>query len=214
MDIYASDEEKGEAIKAWWRDHGASVIVICILGIAIVLGVSYWVTYQHEQTESATTSYQYLMSLTDDEFAEADNKTQHLLNEFAATPYAVFSAFAMAKQAIDRDDAAMATSYLEWIMLNAKLIGQVEIARLRLARLLFTEIDYQSALVLIEKSSAPAFNSLFAELRGDIYIAQGNNKQAEAAYQTALLSLYDTGPGPRQRLLQLKLDDLVGINDE
>lgn len=31
MDIYASDDEKGEAIKNWWRENGRSVITGVVL---------------------------------------------------------------------------------------------------------------------------------------------------------------------------------------
>ena len=42
MDIYASDEEKGEDIKRWWRENGLSVIAGVILGVAILLvGIGY-----------------------------------------------------------------------------------------------------------------------------------------------------------------------------
>ena len=209
MDIYASDEEKGEEIKQWWRDNGTSVIAACILGAAVVFGGRYWLTYQHTQAESASIHYQHVISLlAEDQFVEAENTTQQLLSEFAKTPYAVFAAFEMAKQSMANDDLATTKTYLEWVMLNAKLSGQVEIARLRLAQCLVSETNYQAALDLIEQSQAISFESLFSELRGDIHTAQGEPLKARAAYQSALLSLKQGEP--RQQLLQLKLDDMTG----
>ncbi len=210
MDIYASDEEKGEEIKQWWRDNGTSVIIACVLGVSALFGSRYWVAHQNTQSESASSHYQQVVSLlADDKKTEAEDATQKLLSEFSSTPYAVFSAFEMAKQSLNSNDLATAKTYLEWVMANAKLSGQVEIARLRLAQCLSTEADYQAALDLMDKSDSIAFSSLFSELRGDIYALQGEASQARAAYQSALLSMKQGEP--RQQLLQLKLDDMAGV---
>lgn len=209
MDIYASDDEKGEEIKQWWRDNGTSVIVGCLLSIAIVLGWRYWITNQHTQAENASGLYQQVVTLlAEDNITDAENKTQQLLSEFSKTPYAVFAAFEVAKQA---GDPSTTKTYLEWAMENAKLSGQVEIARLRLAKLLLNEAQYQQALALTEQSQTAAFASLFAELQGDIYAAQGQQEQARTAYQNALLTLRQGEP--RQQLLKLKLDDMAVTQD-
>lgn len=212
MDIYASDEEKGEEIKQWWRDNGTSVIVGCILGVAVLMGGRYWMSYQKTNAENASNAYQkVVIYLAEDDYTEAENTTQQLLSKFANTPYAVFAAFEMAQQSMINNDLVTTKTYLEWVMANAKLSGQVEIARLRLAQLLLDDAQYQQALELAEQSKIAAFDSLFAELRGDIYAAQGQEVQARAAYQSALLLL--SQGEPRQVLLQLKLDDMAGTQD-
>lgn len=212
MDIYASDEEKGEEIKQWWRDNGTSVIVGCILGISILVGGRYWTTYQQTYAENGSRYYQQVISLlADGSTVEAENTTQKLLGEFAKTPYAVFAAFEMAKQSATVADFSTAKSYLQWVVANAELAGQIDIAQLRLAQLLLNEVEYQQALDLVEQPQTAAFESLFAELRGDIYAAQRQKKLAQVAYQKALLTL-NQGEA-RQQLLQLKLDDMMGEQD-
>ncbi|RKZ79621.1 MAG: hypothetical protein DRQ35_03900 [Gammaproteobacteria bacterium] len=208
MDIYASDEEKGEEIKQWWRDNGTSVIVGCLLGVAVLFGGRYWMTYQQTNAENASNAYQQMASyLADDNYPEAENATQLLLNDYASTPYAVFAAFEMAEQSLSNGDSATTKTYLKWVIANAKLSGQAEIARLRLAKLLVSEAQYQQALELVEQSQLATFDSLFSELRGDIYAAQGQEIEARAAYQSALLMLNQGEP--RQVILQLKLDDMT-----
>ena len=212
MDIYASDDEKGEEIKQWWRDNGTSVIVGCILSVAIVLGGRYWIMYQQTNAEKASSIYQQVTSLlAEDKYTEAETKTQQLLVDYAKTPYAVFAAFEVAKQSANNHDLTSAQPYLEWVIAHAKLSGQVDIARLRLAQLLVHEAQYQPALTLLEQSHSTAFESLFAELRGDIYAAQGQQSQARSAYESALLTLKQGEP--RQQLLKLKLDDVTETQD-
>jgi len=205
MDIYASDEEKGEEIKQWWRDNGRSVIVSCLLGVAVLFGGRYWMTYQQTAASNASVAYQQVMiALNNDKVSDAEDKTQQLFSEFASTPYAVFAAFEMAAQATDK---VAAQSYLEWVMANADLTAHKELARLRLAQVLMSNDKYDQSLALIAESESVAFSSLLAELRGDILVAQGNSADARAAYQTAMIDLIEGEP--RKGIIQFKLDDVA-----
>jgi len=209
MDIYASDEEKGEEIKQWWRDNGRSVITGCILGAAIIIGGRYWLTYQQTVTSNASIAYQQVViAINDDDQTIAEDKTQQLFSEFSGTPYAVFAAFEMAAQSTN---STSAQSYLEWVMANADLSAHKELARLRLAQLLMSDEKFDQSLTLIDESESPAYSSLLSELRGDIYVAQGNAVEARAAYQIAILDLLQGEP--RKQLLQVKLDDVAQSND-
>jgi len=208
MDIYASDEEKGEEIKQWWRDNGRSVILSCVVGLAVIFSGRYWISHQQTLTSNASLTYQQVaIAIADDKMSLAEDKTQQLFSEFSSTPYAIFAAFEMAAQAVDAKDTASAKSYLEWIIGNSDLSAHTELATLRLAQLLMTEENYEQSLALIEQSESVAFASLFSELRGDVLVAQGNAADARAAYQEALA---DVSQGePRQGILQFKLNDVA-----
>jgi len=212
VDIYASDEEKGEEIKQWWRDHGLSVIVACVLVISGLFGSRYWVSYQHLQTETASLAYQTVVNaISDNNDKQAEDKATELLSEYTNTPYAVFAAFEMSKYMESKADLATTKTYLNWIIEHASLSGQVDIARLRLAQVLLAENQYDQAISITEQSNSSAFASLFSELRGDIYAAQDQKQQARTAYQTALLSL--VANDPRQQIIMLKLDDMASSHD-
>lgn len=212
MDIYASDDEKGEEIKQWWRDNGLAVAVVCILVIASVFGGRYWIAYNANQTEMASLRYQAVVNaIAEDNGKTAEDATTQLLSEFIKTPYAVFAAFEMSKYSASKDDLTTSKTYLNWVIDHAKLSGQIDIARLRLAQVLLDEKQYQQAIDLTQQSDSSAFSSLFSELRGDIYAAQEQKQQARAAYQTALSTLAQGEP--RQQILMLKLDDMAGSNE-
>ncbi|PHS70935.1 MAG: hypothetical protein COB23_01375 [Methylophaga sp.] len=212
MDIYASDEEKGEDIKRWWREHGSSVAVGILLGVLMLLGGRYWLGYQQSVAEKASAHYQQLRTLISaEQMVEADDKIQQLFGEFSSTPYAVFAAFEMANLTLASHDISSAKSYLQWVVDNAKLSAHTDIARLRLGQLLLDESQFDQALALTNQTDLESFISLFAELRGDIYSAQGQTSEARAAYQNAVLKL--SQGEPRQILLQVKLNDLAGSND-
>ena len=212
MDIYASDDEKGEDIKRWWRENGRSVIAGSILGIAVIFSGRYWLSYQQVQSENAANTYQQLSILiADGKQNDADDKNQLLLSEFSSTPYAVFAAFDMANQATSNDDSEAAKSYLEWVIVNATLTGHVEIARLRLAKLFLDEADYENAVSLTNESNSDSFASLFSELRGDIFSAQGKLMEARTAYQSSIVTLVEGEP--RLVLLNMKIDDMAIADD-
>ena len=212
MDIYASDEEKGEAIKQWWRDNGFTVALLCLIGLSALFGGRYWTAKQQANAETASLAYQSVLnSISESDVTTAEDATTKLLSDFASTPYAVFAALEMAKFSAEQDNIASAKVFLQWVIDNASLSGQIDIARYRLAQILFDQKDYENALALTEQSEAQAFASLYAELRGDIYKAQDDKSQARAAYQSALLALAQGEP--RQQLLMLKLDDVAGSNE-
>lgn len=208
MDIYASDEEKGEEIKQWWRDNGRMVVASIVLGAAAIFSSRYWVNYQTTLAEDASLGYQQLSTLlTEDKKLEAEQKTLQLLSEFSTTPYAVFAAFDMAIKAVELKDNELAKTNLQWIIDHTELTGQKALAQLRLSQLLLAESKFELAYQLVNQTTTIGFSSLYSEVQGDILVAQNKAKEARTAYQTAMVTL-DQGH-PRLRILQLKLNDVV-----
>lgn len=206
MDIYASDEEKGEAIKQWWRKNGMSVAMGVALGFAAVGGIKYWQGQQHTLKTEASRAYQVVMSAAEsNDVAMAEEQTKRLMTEFPTSSYATLAALKLAEQKVVGEDIAGSKTYLQWVIDNALLSGQVDIARLRLTRLLASESAFDDALALADQSTSTAFASLFAEVRGDIYSAQAKLTEAHAAY-TIALEAADSG---RQANLQLKLENVA-----
>ena len=80
----------------------------------------------------------------------------------------------------------------------------VDIARLRLARVLFDEKNSADALKLLEIKPVDSFIGLYADLKGDVLAAQGKRAEARAAYQVAFDK--SDAASPLQQILQLKLD--------
>lgn len=212
MDIYASDEEKAEAIKQWWRDNGRSVVAGVVLGVAAIFGFRYWMNYQQVQTEQAAVMYQQAsIQLNQTEVAEAEATVDMLMQDYGASTYAVFAALEMAQNKLAAGDAEAAADYLNWVSEEAKLESHRALARLRLARVYFSQDKMDEALAVIETAESQAFGSLFSELKGDIKLAQGDTSAAEMAYQAALAQV---SPGePRQALLEIKLDDVASAHE-
>lgn len=212
MDIYASDEEKAEAIKQWWRDNGRSVVAGVALGAAAIFGFRYWMNHQQVQTEQASVIYQQAaIQLNQSQVTEAQTTVSKLTQDYGSTAYAVFGALEMAETAAADGDITAAAEQLNWVIDNADLDSHQELARLRLAQLHLNQGELEQAVALVEQARLSAYDSLFAELKGDIKLAQGDTEAAQSAYQQAMLSL--AAGEPRQTLLQMKLDQ-VAVADE
>lgn len=209
MDIYASDEEKGEEIKRWWRENGLAVMLGIALGIAGLVGGRYWLNQQAMSTTQASSLYQQAsVYLAEGNGSQAVDSVDKLFSDFANTPYATFAAFDMAKNSLANEDTNGAKAYLEWVIGHAKLTGQKEIAKLRLSKLQLDESNFEQALMTLNLGETTAFKSLFDELKGDVYLAQGKKVEAALAYQAAKITLDENDP--RGLILKLKLDDIAG----
>lgn len=208
MDIYASDDEKGEEIKQWWRDNGRAVIIGIILGSVAIFSGRYWINYQTSMAEKASLTYQQLSSLlNEDNKEQADEKTLQLFSEFASTPYAVFAAFEMAQKDVELKNNDSAKTHLQWIIEHAELTAHKALAQLRLSQILLSESKFDLAYEYVNEPLSASFSSLYSEMQGDILIAQSKNNEARTAYQTAMISLEQADP--RLRVLQLKLSDVA-----
>ena len=196
MDIYASDEEKAEAIKQWWRENGRSVFIGVILGIAGIFGVRYWMNYQ-----------QAIVSVSNQDSEAAQASTEKLMQDNKNSAYAVFAALQMAQKASEAGEYEKAKDYLRWVITNAELSSHQALAKLRLAKVEFDHGQLEQALEQVASNDVEAFDSLFAELEGDIKSAQGETQQAQTAYQNALKGL-NSGE-PRHTLIEMKLDDVA-----
>ena len=206
MNIYISDDEKGENIKRWWDDNGIWVIFIIISLAGVILIGNYWSNHQKFRVENAANIYQQVTNaIAEGRERDAQDKHEILLSQFPSTPYAVFSSFEMVKLTLD-SDIESAKSHLRWIIFNSILTGHVEIALLRLAKIFLVENNLVVAISLIDKSNSLSFVSLFYELRGDIFAKKGKSAEALSAYKNAMLKLvFDA---PRRSLLSIKIDDM------
>jgi len=208
MDIYASDEEKAEAIKQWWRDNGRSVVAGVILGGAAIFGFRYWTTHEDLQAQNASVLYQQAaIQMNQSEYDQAQATVAQLTQDYDSTAYAVFAALELAQVAVKKNELSKAEEQLSWVLDKAKLSAHRDLARLRLVQLNLQQENYAKANELITNAETVAFSSMFAELEGDIALAQGKNDEARGAYQRAVASI--AVGDPRQQLLQLKLDDVA-----
>lgn len=203
------EQEKVEAIKAWWSDWGNTVILAVALFVATVAGAQGWRWYQRSQAEQAAALYMEVeraLASRDDKKVRA--AAAQVVEKFGRTAYAPRAALLAARSAYEAGDVAAAKAQLGWTTDNAKEDELRDLAWLRLAGILLDEKKYDEALKALESARSTAYGPLFSDLKGDVLAAQGKKVEARSAYQAALEKL--DARSQYRGYIQLKLDVLGG----
>ena len=177
------------------------------LGALVIAGFQGWRYYRYSQSLAAVALYEQLEQA---ERAGDRRKVRDIAGEIVAkygsTPYGAFAALSAAHVSFEGGDLAEAKSQLAWVVEHARRDELRDIARLRLSGVLLDEKNYAEALQLVETKAGESMSGLYADLKGDILLAQGKSADARNAYQLAL-DRSEAG-SPYRATLQLKLDSI------
>ncbi|MCF2856889.1 tetratricopeptide repeat protein [Pseudoalteromonas sp. SMS1] len=200
MEIYSTEEQQAEAIKRFFKENGTPLIIGAVLGLGGLYG---WKAYNQNQIASAEASSEAYNQLieSDDILAKSDA----FLTENAGSNYAVLAAFVAAKEAVDAGELEQAATKLTFIADNVQSPELKATAQLRLARVQLAQSKHDEALATLSKSIPASFSAQVAEVKGDIYLSQGDQEKAREQYQKAI----DADGAQNNALLQIKLDDLA-----
>lgn len=206
MEVYQTDEEQVDAIKAWWDKNGKSTIAGIVIVLASVFGWNKWTEHQQSLAESASARYQMMVSQLATDIDGALAMGESLKQEFKGSHYAVLAAMMMAKTEVERGQLEIAAAELSWAAAQSNNPIFVDLANSRLARVTLAQGRADDALATLNKIKSVSFSGVVAEIRGDAYITQGNRSEARIAYQQALVGYAKTPT--KQAQVQIKLDDL------
>lgn len=201
------EQEQIDALKAWWRQNGRLVIVAVLAAAVAAAAVGGWRYYKDTQAREASQLYSTLEQAVDsNDVKRVKEVAGQLIDRYGSTAYGPMAALAAAKVDFDAGDLASAAARLEWAAEHARDEETRATARLRLAAVRLDEKRYDDALKLLEQPHPEAFAGLYADLRGDVLVAQGKAAEAREAYKLALEKL------PQQSsyrlVVQVKLDGL------
>jgi len=210
MAVYDLEEQDQlEDLKAWWALWGNLVTGIVVAIAVGVVGFQAWRWWQHNQVEKASVLYSTVSgAVRANDAAKAKDAMDQLADKFARTGYAPRAALLVAKLLFDSGDKAGAKAQFAFVIDRAGDEELKQIARYRLAEVLFDDKAYDDALRTLDARHDEAFDALYADLRGDILAAAGRTADARTAYQVALTKL--DPKSPYRPYLQVKLDALGG----
>jgi predicted negative regulator of RcsB-dependent stress response len=201
------EQEQIDTLKAWWKDNGTYITVLILV---LVVGVGSWrglQYYQSTQANDAATLFQQFAEQLDSKDAKRVNDAAAALTDkYASTLYAAKAALAAAQVNQDSKNLPQAKTQLTWVIEHAKESGLKDVARLRLAAILLDEKNYADATKQLEAEHPASFDALYADLKGDVFAAQGKTEEARTAYKLAFDKL---GEKSNYRgLVEMKLDGL------
>lgn len=202
-----TDEEKGEAIIAWWKENWISLVSGVGLAIAILFGYQYWQSYQENQQTEASSIYSNLLSQSNSANAEGVfTLADRLRDDYAGTAYAPLGMMVAAKNYAQQSKNDQAADSLQWVIDNADEKMVNDLAKMQLSRLYVSMKQYDKAEGLLAEKYPAAWQSGIDELKGDIAVGKQDFQAAKSAYESALRS----SKGGSTEYLQMKLDNLAG----
>jgi predicted negative regulator of RcsB-dependent stress response len=201
------EQEQIDSIKTWWKMYGNLVTGVVVAVSLGVIGWQGWNWYQRGQSSQAAAIYSVLEQATSiGDAQKVKAAAGELAEKFGSTSYASLGAMLAGKQSFEAGDLKTAKTQFGWVAENGKDELR-DLGRLRLAAVQLDDQAYDEALKQLDASHAPAFDTRFLELKGDVLTAQGKKAEARAAYKAALDKM--TGKqGAGRELLQQKLDNL------
>ncbi len=207
VEIY-DPKEQGEVVKKWLSENGSAIVMGLVIAFGGLFGFKQWQSWQESNRQQASAEFEVMAELlTEGQLDAAMSNFQNLQDNHSRSPYTSMAALQMARARLDGNQADLAIGLYESVMEDGYPKALAVIARARLARVLLEQGSTDEALAVLQaESNITGFESRYAEIRGDIYQAQGNVDESIVAYQEALDTL-EAGEGDRATLV-LKLESL------
>ena len=217
MAEYSTDEERIEAIKAWWSEYGKQTTLVLVLVLSGYLGWQYVDHRQVQNAHLASEQFSEILDLWPDQLGDnidgssTDKIVQaaeNLKKTNTGSAYAWLSSMALARVAIDNGDLDGARAELSRLLDMDLSEVDEQLVRLRLARVESARDDVDEALRLLQGINAGALESLYKEAIGDFFFDKGNAPAAYTAYKAALRS-NQSGDNMLNGLLELKIKQVT-----
>lgn len=215
MSDHITEEEQIEAFKRWWTENGRSIVVGILVAVVGYVGWQGWQSQQQQSIDEASLLFEDLMEaavvepgqvITQEQYLKVDSLAQELKDDYASSLYASDAALWVAKLAVEHDELERAQTELQWVV-DKDHQGLGLIARMRLAQVQYAQQQFDAALSTLNGTDPDTYAGAYAELKGDIYVAQDKQDAARTAYQTAFDDAAAT-QSSRREIIQMKLDNI------
>jgi len=214
---HLTEEEQIEAFKRWWSENWVTIVLPLIVGVLLYVSWFWWQDQKSAQARVASEKYEDFLTtiqeageagLTDEQKENALGKGEAIIGEYAKTLYADMTNLALGNIYMDAGDLDKAANTFNAVVQNATNESMELLAKARLAKVYAVQQRYDEALALLvrpgDAEGDKSFVSLYAEIRGDIFLAQGDNAAANTAFTQAMDNLAPQA-ATRSGLLQMKI---------
>ena len=201
------EQEQLDQIKHFWTQYGNAItwLLIAVLGgFAAWNGWNFW---QNRQAVQAAALFDEVQGASQANDAERLKRAlADMRASFPKTTFASQASLLAARSFQEAGDAASSREALQWIVDNGREPAYQAVARLRLAALDLAAGDFDKAMAWLNSPMPAAYESLAADRRGDVLLAQGKPEEARSQYEAAWRSM--TEQAEYRRLVEVKLASL------
>ena len=201
---FIDEHEQGERARKWLQKNGASLVTGILLGFAAIAGWQWWNAQGEKHLVEAAEQFGRLeVAISEDRNDQAEAIYTVLLEQFSDTPYVTLAA---AIRAADRGEVNELAEALK--LLEDGLKPSSQLISLRIAKLHLQLESPDQALLALERVTAPAYEGLREELRGDAYRVKNDLPASREAYEKALAKL--DAASPVRFIVELKFAEVGG----
>lgn len=201
------EQEQVDALKAWWKENSSWVYGLVTVSLLAFAGSQFWKQHQASQAAGAASLYAEVMKQTASGDANRIGDAADALAErFSGSAYAARAQLLAAQTSQQAADTTRAKARLWWVIEHSEEEGLQHVARLKLAAMLLDEKKFDDALKQLDTAHPAAFESVYADLKGDVQVAMGKLEDARISYKRALEEA--DAQTTQRNLIQLKLDGL------
>lgn len=212
MADYRTEEEQIELLKTWWKENGKSTLVGVAVSLLAFTGWQFWTAQQKARNEAAADIYQQMIVAY--EVPGGGEKggalAEQIRKDYPATVYGVFAALQLAREAVVANDLPRASTLLGWALEQGPDVSLVPLVSLRLAHVQYAQGELDKALQsLVKIKDTDTWHASAAELKGDIFLAQGKADEAMASYASALSAIEASANPERRATIETKMSALA-----
>lgn len=210
MSVYTPEEQENiDIIKTWWGKYQRWVFIIVGVLVLAWSGYQIWTSHRKAELEKAGALFASVEKALGSGDAKASlAAAQELEAQQPGSPYAALAAMKTAALFQSQNDEKTALSQWDWVVAHAKDSLMVSLAHLDKAAVLSQGQQYDLALKELSADGGKDFAALFADRRGDIYLAMNKPAEARAAWKEAVEKAPENGM--LKGISQGKLDALGG----
>jgi len=206
-----SEEEQWDALKRWLRENVPFILGLVAIGLVGWFGWQWWQSRNDQQALEANAAFERILNTFDErKIPEALAQIEALRKAHPKSGYVSAADLAAAKVFVLTNQLDKAAQSLERVMNGSPDEALRPIARLRLARVQAAQGQYDKALATLGTADMGPHQAAYAEARGDVLRAKGDQAGALKQYESArkLLPPEQAGVAGVGELLDLKINDL------
>ncbi|HDN2511650.1 MULTISPECIES: YfgM family protein [Providencia] len=204
MEVYTNENDQVDAIKRFFANYGAPLVIGLVIGVGGVFGWNYWQSHKVNVLQESAQKYETINT----QLRSGSEQGVIAAQKFAAETDDVYSAMMgleLAQIAVDKGDLANAQTALSNALTKAKTVEMQDLINLRLARVQLAQGNADAAIASVANIKGKSWQATAQDVRGDALLHKGDKAGAKAAYAQGLES---EGSQSLRGILTLKLNNV------
>ncbi|HFF1655827.1 TPA: YfgM family protein [Providencia rettgeri] len=204
MEVYTNENDQVDAIKRFFANYGAPLVIGLVIGVGGVFGWNYWQSHKVNVLQESAQKYETINT----QLRSGSEQGVIAAQKFAAETDDVYSAMMgleLAQIAVDKGDLANAQTALSNALAKAKTVEMLDLINLRLARVQLAQGNADAAIASVANIKGKSWQATAQDVRGDALLHKGDKAGAKAAYAQGLES---EGSQSLRGILTLKLNNV------